>query len=69
MITSLRPDFLWHTAKVEAVQTKMYRRYGFIAPAGYPDYPSASAAQRERAFIGDASNKVNGGTEDGYYIW
>ena len=69
MLTSVRPDFASGKVSVEAVETKFYRRYGFIAPAGYPDYPSASAAQREYGFIGDANNKVNGGTEDGYYIW
>jgi len=68
MITSFRPDFTSHRARVETIQTRLYLRYGFVAPAGYPDYPSATAAQRERAFIGGGSNKVNGGTEDGYYI-
>lgn len=33
-----------------------------------PDYPTATDAQRQYAFIGDASNLVNAGTEDGYYI-
>ena len=69
MITSIKPDFEKHKIDIEAIETKTYRRYGFIAPAGYPDYPTASAAQREYAFIGDINNKVNGGTEDGYYIW
>ncbi len=45
------------------------RRYGLIAPARTPDYPQASADEREKyAFIGDANNKVNNGKEDGYYI-
>ncbi|MFQ5442701.1 MAG: hypothetical protein ACE5EB_08275 [Thermodesulfobacteriota bacterium] len=69
MITGVRPDFSDHTVKVEAVSTKMSRRYGFIAPAGQPDYSLASTGEREYAFIGDANNMVNGGTEDGYYIW
>ena len=60
MLTSVRPDFQASKVSIEAVQTKMYRKYGFIAPAGYPDYPSATTAQREYAFIGRASdNKVN----------
>lgn len=58
-----------NTIQYMGLDTYWNRRYAFIAPAGYPDYPSASAAQREYAFIGDANNKVNGGIEDGYYIW
>jgi len=45
------------------------RRYGFIAPAGSPDYTAASTEQKKHAYIGKASdNKVNEGKEDGYYI-
>ncbi len=69
MITKVRPDMNNHRVRVEAVETKMYRKYGFVAPAGQPDYPAATASERERAYIGDGSNMVNGGTEDGYVIW
>jgi len=69
MLTSVRPDISTGKVSIEAVETKFYRRYGFIAPAGQPNYGSASAAQREYAYIGDGSNKVNGGTEDGYSLW
>ncbi|MBI5562764.1 MAG: hypothetical protein HY894_07950 [Deltaproteobacteria bacterium] len=69
MLTSVRPDVASGKVNVEAVETKFYRRYGFIAPAGLPDYPSATSGQREYAFIGDSSNKVNAGSVDGYYIW
>lgn len=69
MITSLRPDFSGARVGIEALQTRMYHRYGFIAPASYPDYPSATEDQREYAFIGDLNNKVNGGMDDGYYVW
>ena len=69
LITSVRPDFSKSVVNVEAIQTKMYKRYGFICPAGFPDYPSASSGQRTYAFMGDTNNKVNAGTEDGYYIW
>ena len=72
MLTSLRPDFAGAKIKVEAIDTGMVKRYGFIAPAGYPDYASATSEQRERAFIGRASdNNVYGGVSysDGYYIW
>lgn len=52
-----------------AMDTRRSKRYAFIAPNGTPNYPSATAQQRESAFIGNANNKVNGGIEDGYYIW
>lgn len=52
------------------------RKVGFIspdedletAPDDFPDFPDASVAERQYAFIGDADNLVNVGTEDGYYI-
>ena len=52
------------------------RRVGFIAPNDgiedpgnpFPDFPDASPAERQYAFIGDVDNLVNAGTEDGYYI-
>lgn len=72
MLTSVRPDFQASKVSIEAVQTKMYRKYGFIAPAGYPDYPGASAAQRKYAFIGRASdNKTYDGSSyvEGSSIW
>lgn len=68
MLTGARLDFEKKIVKVTAVEASFSRRPGFIAPAGQPDYPAATAAQREYAYIGDANNKVNGGTEDGYYI-
>ncbi len=61
MLTSVRPDFENFKVSIEAVETRMYRTYGFIAPAGYPDYGGASSAQREYAFIRDSSPQ--------YHIW
>lgn len=69
MITAVRPDFSSHKVLIEAIETKMYRRYGFIAPAGLPDYTGATEAQKEYAFVGDGMNKTGAGTVDGYYIW
>lgn len=37
--------------EVEVTSTTFNKRYAFIAPNGYPDYASASAAQRDYAFI------------------
>ena len=69
MITSIRPDFKSGKVKVEATETKMYHRVGFIAPNGFPDYGSATDAQKMYGFIGDGSNMVGGGTVLGYFMW
>ena len=69
MITSVRPDFEKQIINLEAIQTKLYKKYGFIAPAGYPDYGAASAAQKEYAFIADSSGMLSGSTALAYYIW
>jgi len=47
---------------IEAISTKFARRYGFIAPAGYPDYSLASDAQRSYAFIAGAGETMSDGT-------
>jgi hypothetical protein len=67
MLTSVRPDFASGTVSVEGVETKMSRRYGFIAPAGLPDYEGASSSERAYGYLGDASNLTGG--LDGYHIW
>ena len=74
MLTSVRPDFANSTIGVEAIKAGLPAdnsvKYGFIAPAGQPDYPTASVTEREYAYIGRASdNKVNAGTVDGYVIY
>ncbi|MBI5588461.1 MAG: hypothetical protein HY889_08880 [Deltaproteobacteria bacterium] len=69
MITSVRPDFASGKVTIEAVETKMYRVYGFIPAALFPDYGPSSQTQRLYGYIGNASNRVNAGTKDGYYIW
>lgn len=69
MLTSVRPDFSSHKVSIEAVETKMHRRYGFIAQAGFPDYPSASDSQKAYGFIGDGADRLDSGSEDGFYIW
>lgn len=68
LLTSIRPDFAKGTMAVEAIPTRMYRRYGFICPASYPDYGSATAAQKERAFVGAATTNLVG-SDAGYYSW
>lgn len=74
MLTSVRPDFANGTVAIEALKAGLPAdnsvKYGFIAPAGQPDYPTASITEREYAYIGRASdNKVNAGTVDGYVIY
>ena len=54
---------------VKTIDTKISDgRWGFIAPAGYPDYGSATEAQKEYAFISNSSGQMSDGTE-GYKIW
>ena len=56
--------------EVEMIDTGLFRRYMFIAPAGHPDYDAATPAQRRYGFIGSAGvNLVGTMKEDGYYIW
>jgi hypothetical protein len=44
----------------EARTTVFARRYGFICPNGYPNYPSATADQRQRAFISSGATMSDG---------
>lgn len=70
MLTSVRPDVSAGKVSIEAVETRFYRRYGFIAAAGLPDYPAATDGQREYGYIGRATdNRVDAGATAGYYAW
>lgn len=51
----------------EGITTSFRNRYAFIAPNGYPNYGSASDAQRAYAFICNASGKMSNG-DAGYLI-
>lgn len=51
----------------EARSTVFARRYAFITPAGYPDFTSATDAQKRYAYICPASGEFADGT-DGYRI-
>lgn len=59
MLTSVRAN--GDALEIEAIETKQYHIYGFIAPSGYPDYGSATAEQKKRAFIRNAAIQ--------YFIW
>lgn len=70
MLTSVRPDVYAGKVSVEAIETRFYRRYGFIAPVGLPDYAAATDSQREYGYVGSATdNNVNAGATAGYYAW
>jgi len=69
-IQSKKRDAMSHVLSYGMQDTGLFRRYGFIAPAGTPVYDSATAPQRRYAFIGSAvGNKVGNLREDGFYIW
>lgn len=69
MLTSVRPDFESGKISIEARQTKFYLNYGFIAPAGQPDWDSASETEKKYCHIGDASNQLGAGNDEGFVIW
>lgn len=70
MLTMVRSDFNRGDVQIEAIQTRLFRKYGFIAPAGQPDWDSATEAHQEYAYIGDAANNELGAANDeGFVIW
>ncbi len=69
-ITSVRPDFRTGRAKIEATETKMYRKYGFIAPQTVTvDYDSASVVEKEYAFVADINDTLGAGNFGADYTW
>lgn len=48
--------------EVQARSTNFRNRYGFIAPAGQPDYGVASLAQRNYAYIASAAGTMSDGS-------
>ena len=69
MLTSVRPDMGKGVIHLEALEARQYRRPAFISPASHTaDYDAATAAQKEYAFIGNASNQLGAALTDGFYI-
>jgi hypothetical protein len=64
MLTSVRLDVATGEVSIEAIEMKQYRNYGFIAPAGQPDWDSATPSQKEYAYLGDAANNELGAGND-----
>ena len=52
MLTSIKPDIEAGKITIEGIETGFYYQYGIIAPAGYPDWDSASDAQKAYGYIG-----------------
>lgn len=69
MLTSVRPDFTRGKVKIEAIETKMDRLYGFIGHTGRPDWDSATDADQEHAYIGDGSNQLGADNDLGFSVW
>ena len=69
MLTSVRPDFSGGKVQIEAIQTRMYKKYGFIAPAGQADWNLATEAEKEYCFVGDASNQLGTANTEGFVVW
>lgn len=70
MLTSVRPDFGRGNITLEAAQTRLYGRYGFIAPASLTEeWDGASDSEKEYAFIGNINNELGVGLESGFKIF
>ena len=54
---------------IDLLDTGLYHRYGFFAGAGLPVYTSATTAQKDYGFFGDAVGKVGSPLELGYHFW
>lgn len=61
MLTSVRPDVEKGVVDIEGLETKQYKVYGFIAPAGQANYGTATATEKLRAYIRTAAPQ--------YHIW
>ena len=69
MLTSVRPDMGKGVVYLEAIEARMYRKGAFISPASHTaDWDAATAAEKEYAFIGNASNQLGAALTDGFYI-
>lgn len=55
--------------KMKALETKFYLKYAFISPAGYPDWTSATDAQKEYGYICDTSTEEMSDGDGASYIW
>lgn len=70
MLIGVQVDFENAQVKVDAIDIKLYHKYGFISPSSHTAvWDSATAAQKEYAFIGDAGNQLGAANTDGFYIW
>lgn len=54
---------------LEMIDATLYGKYGFIAPAGHPDWDVATPEERRYCFIGSAGANQLGLNEDGFLIW
>lgn len=55
------------TLVIEAMKARQ-NKYGTIAPAGTPNYDSASAAEKKYCFIADTNNDLGAANDDGYSL-
>ena len=55
--------------EITVMDTRWTLRYGYMSPAGFPDYDSATDAQRQYGYMGNANNLVGSNGVDGYYMF
>jgi hypothetical protein len=53
----------------EAMDTAWDKNYAVIAPAGYPDWDSASAAQKRYGYIAGTNGKLGANDDEPFYIF
>lgn len=51
------------------LDTAWTKKYGFIAPSGYPNWDAASEAQKQYAYISDGNEKLGANDDEGFYIF
>ena len=56
ILIDIKPNDKTQKVSFEAMPTKLGIGGGYIAPAGFPDYASATSEQKQYAFIGRASD-------------
>lgn len=67
-VFSRKVDDMTVTIQARDTQYAVDKQYMWIQHNGRPDYGGASDLDKKHWYIGDASNKVGGGTVDGSYI-
>ncbi len=64
-VTRMNPDYQRGIMRARLLETG-FKKFAILGPASMNDYGSATPDEKQFAYWGDSSNKVGGGTIDGY---